>query len=213
MCSKVNQLYTYPLFFRVFSCVGHYRLLSWVPCAILWVLLVIYFTYSSVYMGLPRWRSWSRTCLPMQKTWETWVWSLGQEDPLEEGTTIRFSVLAWRIPWTQEPGGLQSVASQSRTRLKWLGMHVRVRAVCIYQSCSPQFISSPFPFGDYGLYSASVTINDLWISSFVQFILDFIYKWYHMILVFLWHTSLTMTIFRSIHLAADGIISLFCMAE
>ena len=43
---------------------------------------------------------------------ETWVPSLGQEDPLEEGTATHSSILAWRIPWTEEPGGLQSVGSQ-----------------------------------------------------------------------------------------------------
>ena len=37
-----------------------------------------------------------------------WVQSLGQEDPLEEGMATLSSVLAWRIPWTEEPGGLQS---------------------------------------------------------------------------------------------------------
>ena len=41
-----------------------------------------------------------------------WVQSLGQEDPQEEGTSIYSSVLAWRIPWTEEPGGLQSIGSQ-----------------------------------------------------------------------------------------------------
>ena len=40
---------------------------------------------------------------------ETWVQSLGQEDPLEEGMTTHSSVLAWRVPWTKEPGGLQRV--------------------------------------------------------------------------------------------------------
>ena len=39
------------------------------------------------------------------------VQSLGWEDPLEEGMTTHFSVLAWRIPWTEEPGGLQSIGS------------------------------------------------------------------------------------------------------
>ena len=38
--------------------------------------------------------------------------SLGQEDPLEEGMATLSSILAWRIPWTEEPGGLQSVGSQ-----------------------------------------------------------------------------------------------------
>ena len=49
--------------------------------------------------------------------WETWVGSLDWEDPTEEGMTTHSSVLAWRIPWTEEPGGPQSVGSQSRTRL------------------------------------------------------------------------------------------------
>ena len=43
---------------------------------------------------------------------ETWVRSLGQEDPLEEGMATHSSSLAWRIPWTEEPGGLQSMQSQ-----------------------------------------------------------------------------------------------------
>ena len=43
---------------------------------------------------------------------ETWVRSLGQEDPLEEGTVTHSSILAWEIPWTEEPGGLQSMGSQ-----------------------------------------------------------------------------------------------------
>ena len=44
--------------------------------------------------------------------WETWVRSLGWEDPLEKGMATLSSVLAWRIPWTEEPGGLQSMGSQ-----------------------------------------------------------------------------------------------------
>ena len=43
---------------------------------------------------------------------ETWVKSLGQEDPLEKEMTIQSSLLAWRIPWTEEPGGLQSMGLQ-----------------------------------------------------------------------------------------------------
>ena len=43
---------------------------------------------------------------------ETWVQSLGQEDPLEEGMATHSSVLAWRIPWTEEPGRLLSMGSQ-----------------------------------------------------------------------------------------------------
>ena len=51
-------------------------------------------------------------CLPVQETPETWIWSRGQEDPLEKGTATHSSNLAWRIPWTEELGKLQSVGSQ-----------------------------------------------------------------------------------------------------
>ena len=44
--------------------------------------------------------------------WETQVRSLGQEDPLEKEIAAHSSILAWEIPWTQEPGGLQSTGSQ-----------------------------------------------------------------------------------------------------
>ena len=48
----------------------------------------------------------------MQKIRETQVQSLGQEDPLEKQMTNHSSILAWEIPWTEEPGGLQSMGSQ-----------------------------------------------------------------------------------------------------
>ena len=48
--------------------------------------------------------------LPAMK--ETWVQFLGWADPLEKGLTTHFSILAWRIPWTEEPGGLQSIRWQ-----------------------------------------------------------------------------------------------------
>ena len=48
----------------------------------------------------------------MEETQETWVPSLGWEDPLEEGMATHSSILAWRIPQTEEPGGLQSMGSQ-----------------------------------------------------------------------------------------------------
>ena len=43
---------------------------------------------------------------------EMWVQSLGREDPLEKETATHFSILAWEIPWTEEPGGLQFMGSQ-----------------------------------------------------------------------------------------------------
>ena len=47
-------------------------------------------------------------CLPMREMQEMQVRSLGGEDPLEKGMPTHPSILAWRIPWTEEPGGLQS---------------------------------------------------------------------------------------------------------
>ena len=48
----------------------------------------------------------------LPETQETWVQSLGGKDPLEKGMATHSSTLAWRIPWMEEPGGLQSMGSQ-----------------------------------------------------------------------------------------------------
>ena len=57
--------------------------------------------------------------------WETWVWSLGWEDPLEKQMATHSSILAWRIPWTEEPGRLQPMRSQS-WRLLWFSFSLFV---------------------------------------------------------------------------------------
>ena len=56
-----------------------------------------------------------------------WVRSLSQEDPLEEEMATHSSILAWEIPWTEEPGGLQSMVLQ-RVRHDWA--HTRARVIC-----------------------------------------------------------------------------------
>ena len=45
-------------------------------------------------------------------TWQTWIQSLGQADPLEKEMATHSSTFAWKMPWTEEPGGLQSTGSQ-----------------------------------------------------------------------------------------------------
>ena len=55
--------------------------------------------------------------VPLPAMLETWVRYLGQEDPLQKDMATHFSTLAWKIPWTEEPGGLQSMGSQSQTGL------------------------------------------------------------------------------------------------
>ena len=54
---------------------------------------------------------------------ETRICSLGWRDPLKKGMAPHSSLLAWRIPWTEEPGGLVHRVAQSRTRRKWLSTH------------------------------------------------------------------------------------------
>ena len=66
--------------------------------------------------------SWASLVAQMVKNmpamWKTWVQFLGWEDPLEEGMTTHSSILAWEIPWTEEPGRLQSIGLQkSQTQL------------------------------------------------------------------------------------------------
>ena len=57
---------------------------------------------------------------------ETWIWSLGWEDPLEKEMAIHSSTIAWEIPWTEDPGRLQSMGSQ-RVRHDW--------ATSLYRMC------------------------------------------------------------------------------
>ena len=59
----------------------------------------------------------------MQETQENSVWSLVQEDSLEEEMATHPSIVAWRIPWTEEPGALQSMGSQ-RAGHNWVAKHV-----------------------------------------------------------------------------------------
>ena len=76
-----------------------------------------------------------------------WVQSLGGEDPVEEGMATHSSILAWRIPWTEGPGGLQSIGSQ-RVRHDWSSLAcTRVTTVLwIFDShCLPSFCECRYP--------------------------------------------------------------------
>ena len=65
-------------------------------------------TPSSNYMSF----SVAQTVKKLLPLWETWVLSLAQENPMEKGIATYFIILAWKIPWTEVPGGLQSMESQ-----------------------------------------------------------------------------------------------------
>ena len=76
---------------------------------------------------------------PMAKTppamQETWVWCLGWKDHLEEGVTTHSGILAWRIPWTEEPGGLHTVPEVQKESgmAEWLSLS-------IFSTSSPAFV-------------------------------------------------------------------------
>ena len=73
--------------------------------------------------GLP-WSLSGKESPAKQEPQEMRVWFLGQEDPLEEGVATRSSILAWKIPWTEELGRLQSTVSPKNwTQPKWLSRH------------------------------------------------------------------------------------------
>ena len=87
---------------------------------------------------------WKRTHLPEQEMPETQVWSLGQEEPLEEEMTTHSSILAWKIPWTAEPGRLQSIhrVSESDTTehtCKWDSTYVNPISQFIPSPLSPWY--------------------------------------------------------------------------
>ena len=66
---------------------------------------------------------------------ETQILPLGQEDPLEKGMAVHSSILAWKIPWTEEPGRLRSLRSQSQTQLS-VSAAPTVHTVPYPQRCS-----------------------------------------------------------------------------
>ena len=105
---------------------------------------------------------------------ETQVQSLGREDPLKKEMATHSSILAWEIPWMEEPGGLQSMGWQSWTQL------------------------SDFTFTSSVLFLFRVQIQEMSYDISLS-LFDL--------------TSLSMRLSRSIHVAANGLISFFLMAE
>ena len=64
-----------------------------------------------------------KNLLAVQETQETWVQSLGWEDPLEEAMATHSSILAWKIPWTEETSGLQSKGHKDSDMTEWLTLN------------------------------------------------------------------------------------------
>ena len=83
-------------------------------------------------------------CLPVvQKMKEILVQSLGREDPLEEGIATHSCILTWEIPWTEEPGGLQSIGSQ-RVRHDWSNLACMHTFRLFSKASYPKVLSYPF---------------------------------------------------------------------
>ena len=66
--------------------------------------MIVFFTYGASLVA--------QVVKSLPVVWETWVQPLGWEDPLEKGMATHSSILAWNIPWTEEPGRLQSMGLQ-----------------------------------------------------------------------------------------------------
>ena len=97
---------------------SHYEFLLWIP--------TVTFLTERKFRGdsLTQVAQCSRIGLPGQETQETWVQSLGRKDPLVEGMATCSSILVWRTPWTEEPGGPQSMGSR-RVGHSWVTEHTR----------------------------------------------------------------------------------------
>ena len=100
---------------------------------------------------------------------ETWVWSLGWEDPLKKGKATHSSILAWRIPWTLESGGLQSMASQrvrhdQATNTFTLGWNRSIQAPFLAKAFPGTFVSMFYLFPLSSSLGRWVLIPSTWTS-------------------------------------------------
>ena len=114
----------------------------------------------------------------MQETQEMWVPSLGQEDPLEKEMTTHSSILAWRIPWIEEPSRLQSMGLQSQT---WLNDYTFTffsdMATLVILICPHKYVRGfyfPTSLATSGIDNLFIAnpigdnVNSLWCFGFLQ---------------------------------------------
>ena len=120
---------------------GLFRLIVQWLAALLVTLLDWTFTFTNKWPWI-----WSSLVAQMVKNLpamqETQVWSLGQEDPLEKETVTDSSILSWRIPWTEEPGGLVSGVTKSQTCLSDYANTCTHVHVCAHAHTHTQSIGS-----------------------------------------------------------------------
>ena len=146
---------------------------------------------------------------------ETWVWSLGQEDPLEKEIAFHSNILAWEILWPEEPGGLQSVGLQ-RVGHNWATEPTHRHQEHVYVNPNrPIHPSLPFPLGY--LYICSLylcfyfcLVNKMVYTNFLRLL---IYALIYGLFFSFWLTSCYMTVSRSIHVSTNDPISFLFMVE
>ena len=100
---------------------------------------------------------------------ETWVWSLGQEDPLEKGMATHSSILVWQIPWTGESGRLPSMGSQ-RVRRDWVTHITTVHQWNVsnprrsqWRDISPVYVEQEDPAPSFTLFKENLFIWLCWV--------------------------------------------------
>ena len=109
--------------------------LNWYTYGSFWIvnpatiLYIRHLTYMSLHVGASQVALMVKNPPANAEDIKTQVWYLGQEDPLEKEMATQSSILAWRIPWTEEPGRLQSMGPQSQTWLKQLSMYAALHLV------------------------------------------------------------------------------------
>ena len=118
---------------------------------------------------LPRWHSGKESTCQLQATW---VWSLGWEDPLEEEIATHSSILVWRIPWTEEPGSLQSMGSQIQT---WLSdwAHIYLWKHHDNQVTKPSHHPRKFSHASLQPISLFLALGDCWYAFYYYMICMF----------------------------------------
>ena len=112
LCSPSELIFCYTLLTLRCACVNEWHALSKASeelCSAVWWWPHVAYRTSLVAQKVKR----------PPEMWKTWIWSLGWEDLLEKEMATHSSTLAWKIPWTEEPGRLQSMGSQ-RVRHNWV---------------------------------------------------------------------------------------------
>ena len=104
---------------------------------------------------------------------ETWVWSPGREDPLEKGIAAHSSILTWRIPWTEEPGGLRPMSHKESDTTERLGhFHaLTINTMRLSLWCFPTFAECvPLQWRDETLILpltswAPASLSEKWVDN------------------------------------------------